>query len=233
MSKRDAGASITSYIEGGYAPEAVRNYLSLLGWSPKENREILELEETIRLFDLSGITRKNAHFDLDKCLWLNAQHLTKMPPTRLGELALPFLERSGITCGHDGKLEQVLLLVREKLKLLTDVPEWVSHFFTETYPFAQDAVAKVFGNPAAPERLLTLAEAFERLSLWSAETIEQALKETAAGFGAKHSELLLPTRVAVSGRASGPNLFPMLEILGRERSVARIRRALEVHAPRL
>jgi glutamyl-tRNA synthetase len=68
MSKRDAGASITSYIEGGYAPEAVRNYLSLLGWSPKDNREILEIDETIQLFDLAGINRKNAHFDLDKCL---------------------------------------------------------------------------------------------------------------------------------------------------------------------
>lgn len=231
MSKRDAGASITSYIEGGYAPEAVRNYLSLLGWSPKENREVLELDETVRLFDLAGVTRKNAHFDLDKCLWLNAQHLTKMPPSRISALGLPFLLQSGIVCNDPRELERVLLLVREKLKLLTDVPEWISYFFTEIYPFAPEAVAKVFGNPATPQRLLALAGAFEALTAWSAETIEQSLKETASGFGAKHTEFLLPTRVAVSGRASGPNLFPMLEILGRERSVARIRHALEVHAP--
>jgi glutamyl-tRNA synthetase len=231
MSKRDAGASITSYIEGGYAPEAVRNYLSLLGWSPKENREVLELEETIRLFDLGGITRKNAHFDLDKCLWLNSQHISRMAPERLRELGAPFLAKAGVRCGEPGELEKVLGLVREKLKLLSEAPDWISYFFTEDYPFAAEAVAKVFGNPAAPERLLALAHAFENLAPWSAETIEHALKETAAALGAKHTELLLPTRVAVSGRASGPNLFPMLEILGCARSVARIRNAVGQHNP--
>lgn len=230
MSKRDAGASITSYIEGGYAPEAVRNYLSLLGWSPKENREILEISETIQLFALAGINRKNAHFDLDKCLWLNAQHLSKMPASRLRELSLPFLRQAGVSCAQAEELDKVLLLVREKLKLLTEVPDWISHFFTEAYPFAPEAVAKVFGNATAPERLVALANALENLTHWSAEMIEQTLKQTAAAFGAKHTELLLPTRVAVSGRASGPNLFPMLEILGRARAVSRIRHAVELHA---
>jgi glutamyl-tRNA synthetase len=230
MSKRDAGASITSYIEGGYAPEAVRNYLSLLGWSPKENREILEIGETVQLFALTGINRKNAHFDLDKCLWLNAQHLSKMPVARLRELSQPFLRQAGVSCPQPEELDKVLLLVREKLKLLTEVPDWISHFFTEAYSFAPEAVAKVFGNATAPERLVALANSFENLNPWSAETIEQTLKETAAAFGAKHTELLLPTRVAVSGRASGPNLFPMLEILGRARSVSRIRHAVELHA---
>jgi glutamyl-tRNA synthetase len=232
MSKRDAGASITSYIEGGYAPEAVRNYLSLLGWSPKENREVLELGETIQLFDLAGITRKNAHFDLDKCIWLNGQHLNRLPAARLRELSEPYIQKAGVSCDRAEELEKVLLLVREKLKLLSDAPDWISYFFTEAYPFTPEAVAKVFANPSAPERLLALARSFENLSPWSAETIEQALKETAANLGAKHTELLLPTRVAVSGRASGPNLFPMLEILGRSRSVARIRHAVEQHAPR-
>jgi glutamyl-tRNA synthetase len=232
MSKRDEGASITSYIEGGYAPEAVRNYLSLLGWSPKENREILEIGETVRLFNLAGINRKNAHFDLDKCLWLNAQHLAKMPPPRLRELSQPFLRQAGITCGQSEELENVLLLVREKLKLLTDVPDWVSHFFTEAYPFSPEAVAKGFANPASAARLLGLADAFETLADWTSNSIEQALKGAAAGFGTKHTELLLPTRVAVSGRASGPNLFPMLEILGRARTVSRIRHAVELYSAR-
>jgi len=230
MSKRDAGASITSYIEGGYAPEAVRNYLSLLGWSPKENREILEIGETIQLFELAGINRKNAHFDLDKCLWLNAQHIGKMQVARLRDLSQPFLRQAGIVCGQPDELDKVLLLVREKLKLLSDLPDWISHFFTEAYPFAPEAVAKVFGNTTAPERLLALANSLEDLNPWSADAIEHALKETATSFGAKHTELLLPTRVAVSGRPSGPNLFPMLEILGRARTVSRIRHAVELHA---
>jgi glutamyl-tRNA synthetase len=233
MSKRDAGASITSYIEGGYAPEAVRNYLSLLGWSPKENREVLELEETVHLFDLGGITRKNAHFDLDKCLWLNGQHIARMTPARLLELCTPFLEKAGVPCAQTELLERVLGLVREKLKLLSEAPDWISYFFTEDYPFAAEAVAKVFCNPTTPDRLHALARAFENLSPWSAETIEHALKDTAAALGAKYTELLLPTRVAVSGRASGPNLFPMLEILGGARSAARIRNAIGHNQARL
>jgi glutamyl/glutaminyl-tRNA synthetase len=153
-----------------------------------------------------------------------------MPVRRLRELSQPFLRQAGIVWGQPEELEKVLLLVREKLKLLTDVPDWISHFFTEAYPFAQEAVVKVFGNGTSGERLLALANAFESLSAWEAHSIETALKETAAALGVKHTELLLPTRVSVSGRASGPNLFPMLEILGRARTVARIRHAVELHA---
>lgn len=230
MSKRDAGASITSYIEGGYAPEAVRNYLSLLGWSPKENREVLDIEETIRLFELGGINRKNAHFDLDKCLWLNQQHIARMPLPRLIELSTPYLEKAGITPASPQALEGPLALVREKLKLVSEVPGWIGHFFNEAYPFAPEAVAKAFTNPATPARLEALAVAFAAIPEWNAASAEAALKETAAGFGAKHTEFLLPLRVAVSGSAAGPNLFPMLEILGRDSVLVRIRKAAALHS---
>jgi glutamyl-tRNA synthetase len=230
MSKRDAGASITSYIEGGYAPEAVRNYLSLLGWSPKDNREVLDIEETIQLFELTGINRKNAHFDLDKCLWLNQQHIAKMPLARLLELSAPYLERAGVTPSSQQALERPLALVREKLKLVSEAPGWIGHFFNEAYPFAPEAVTKAFTNPATPARLEALAVAFAATAEWNAASAEAALKETAVGFGAKHTELLLPLRVAVSGSAAGPNLFPMLEILGRDRVLARIRKAAALHA---
>src|SRR3954454_7209583 len=86
MSKRDQGASISGYIEGGYLPEAVRNYLSLLGWSPKDNREKMPIEETIKIFDLEKIHRKSAHFDLEKCTWLNAEYMRELPDDRLQQL---------------------------------------------------------------------------------------------------------------------------------------------------
>lgn len=230
MSKRDAGASITGYIEAGYAPEAVRNYLSLLGWSPKDDRELLEIEETIRLFDLSKVNRKNAHFDLDKCLWLNSQHLAKTPLDRYRQMCLPFVQKAGISFSAPEALDPVLALVREKVKVLSEIPAWITYFYTEDYPFDPEAVRKAFTNPVAAERLALLAAAFEGLSDWNAINIEAVLKQTATELSAKPNELLLPTRVSVSGRASGPNLFPMLEVLGRERSVTRIRHALATEA---
>ena len=96
MSKRDEGASVMSYIEQGYAPEAVRNYLCLLGWSPKENREKIEIEEVVQLFDLTKVNRRNAAFDLDKCYWLNGQYVLQMPLSRFRELSEPFIQKAGI-----------------------------------------------------------------------------------------------------------------------------------------
>src|SRR3954451_14343702 len=96
MSKRDLGASLNTYVDGGYLPEAVRNYLFLLGWSPKDNREKIEIEEVIQLFQLEKIHRKNAHFDLEKCTWLNAEYIRALPAERFQEYALHALARAGI-----------------------------------------------------------------------------------------------------------------------------------------
>src|SRR6202045_726057 len=108
MSKRDAGASVPSYIEQGYAPEAVRNYLCLLGWSPKDNREKIEIEEVVKLFELEKINRRNAAFDLDKCFWLNGQYIAQMSLDRFIELARPFLEKAKINVADEKYLRDVL-----------------------------------------------------------------------------------------------------------------------------
>src|ERR1700720_1057173 len=154
MSKRDAGASITSYIEQGYAPEAVRNYLCLLGWSPKDNREKIDIEEVVKLFELEKINRRNAAFDLDKCFWLNGQYIAQMSLDRFIELTRPFLEKADIEASDRDYLRAVLAIVKEKIKLLSDVPEWTRYFFTEQYEFDPAAVEKVFGKPEAAERLI-------------------------------------------------------------------------------
>src|SRR6202011_3882876 len=149
MSKRDQGASLNTYIEGGYLPEAVRNYLCLLGWSPKDNREKIEIEEVVRLFELGKIHRKNAAFDLDKCFWLNGQYVAQLSLDRFIELARPFLEKAKIDISNEKYLREVLAIVKEKIKLFKDVPEWTSYFFTEDYEFDPEAVKKVFGKPEA------------------------------------------------------------------------------------
>jgi glutamyl-tRNA synthetase len=231
MSKRDAGASIAGYVEGGFLPGAVRNYLSLLGWSPKDNREVLALDETVRLFDLAKVNRKNAHFDIEKCLWFNTQYLQKTSPAELRTLSLPFIEKAGIAVETPAALDPVLALVREKVKTLAEVPSWLGYFFTEEYPFDPQAVTKAFSTPAASERLAALTLAWGAVESWDAAALELSLKQVAADLNSKPNELLLPTRVAVSGRGSGPNLFPMLEVLGRERTLSRLRHAHAIHSP--
>jgi glutamyl-tRNA synthetase len=226
MSKRDEGASVGSYIEQGYAPEAVRNYLCLLGWSPKDNREMIPIEEVIALFDLSKINRRNAAFDLNKCLWLNGQYMRQMSLERFSELSLPFLTAANIKAPDKGYLLQVLALVRERVKLFREVPEWVDYFFTDDYPYDPAAVAKALGKPGALDRLAQLAEAFRQIPDWSADALEASLKGVAANAGLKTGEFIHPARVAVSGRTIGPSLYHMLEVLGRDRVLSRLERTI-------
>ena len=227
MSKRDEGSSITTYIEQGYAPEAVRNYLCLLGWSPKDNREKLDIEETIQLFDLEKVNRRNASFDLDKCNWLNAQYLAQMPVSRFRELSLPFIEKAGIQVSAAVYLDEVLKIVQEKIKLLKDVPDWIGYFFTEDYEYDPEAVAKTFAGPEVMSRLASLRETYQSVPEWNPQTLESALKTLAASIPCKTGELIHPARLAVSGRSVGPSLYHMLEVLGRERVFTRLQRTIE------
>ena len=225
MSKRDEGARVAAYIEQGYAPEAVRNYLCLLGWSPKDNREKIEIDEVVKLFELEKINRRNAAFDLDKCFWLNGQYIAQMSLDRFAELARPFLKKAKIDISDDEYLRKVLAIVKEKIKLFKDVPEWTAYFFTEDYEFDPASVEKVFGKPEAATRLSALGQEFTRIDNWNAETLESTLKNLAQKLGCKTGDLVHPARVAVSGRSIGPSLYHMLEVMGKDRVLARIQSA--------
>jgi glutamyl/glutaminyl-tRNA synthetase len=257
MSKRDEGARVATYIEQGYAPEAVRNYLCLLGWSPKDNREKIDIEEVVKLFELEKINRRNAAFDLDKCFWLNGQYIAQMPLDRFIELSRPFLERTNVIAlvgrdagatparseptnksidgsaerrptGADEKyLRDVLAIVKEKIKLFKDVPEWTAYFFTEDYEFDPAAVTKVFGLPEAATHLKALRDEFAKINKWDLGTLESTLKSLAQKLGCKTGDLVHPARVAVSGRSIGPSLYHMLEVMGKERVLARFDRMIK------
>src|SRR6266404_1654422 len=221
MSKRDEGASVATYIEQGYAPEAVRNYLCLLGWSPKDNREKIDLQGVVKLFELEKINRRTAAFDLDKCYWLNGQYVAQMPVERFIELARPFMERGKIDISNEKYLRDVLAIVKEKIKLFKDVPEWTSYFFTEDFEFDPEAVKKVFGKPEATAHLKALREEFGKIDKWDVATLESTFKSLAQKLGCKTGDLVHPARVAASGRSVGPSLYHMLEVMGKERVLKR------------
>lgn len=210
-------ASLQTYIHEGYVPEAVRNYLCLLGWSPKDNREVMLIADVIKLFDLPQILRANARFDMAKLTWINGEYIRAMPLDRFVQLARPFAG------GHDDP--KVLGLVKEKVKLLKELPDWTDYFFTDDYPFDPEAVKKSCSAPQTSERLEKLADRFATVTSWDATSLEAALKALAAELAIKTGELIHPCRVAVSGKSAGPSLYHMLEVLGRDRVLARLRRA--------
>jgi glutamyl-tRNA synthetase len=228
MSKRDQGASVASYVEQRYVPAAIRNYLCLLGWSPKDDREKMSIEEVVPLFDPAHINRKAAQFDLEKCNWLNAQYLAAMSLDEFVDFVLPEIDAAGVRYGSRAALVPVVALIKEKIKRAGEVPQWIDYFFDDDYPFDPAAVEKTLRKPGACTGLQTLRDAFQTLAAWDATTLEMKLKETAAVRSCKPAELIHPARVAASGRTIGPSLYHMLEVLGKARVLARFERALHL-----
>jgi glutamyl-tRNA synthetase len=150
-----------------------------------------------------------------------------MPLDRFADLSIPFIEKAGIAYGSREALLPVLAIVKEKIKLFKDVPEWISYFFIEDYIYDEASVEKTLRKPDALEHLAALREAYANVATWDAASLEAALKETATARGVKNGELIHPSRVAVSGRSVGPSLYHMLEVLGKERVLARIDRTIE------
>ena len=212
-------ASLESYVREGYVPEAVRNYLCLLGWSPKGQLEIMPIEEVIEKFDLPQIQRHNARFDVTKLTWMNGEYIRSMLLDRFLDLARSF------TGGRDDT--KVLSLVKEKVKLLKELPDWTNYFFTDDFPLDPEAVKKSCSAPQTSDRLVKLADTFAAAPAWNVATLETSLKSLATELGIKPAELIHSCRVAVSGKSAGPSLYHMLEVLGRDRVLARLRRAAE------
>jgi len=228
MSKRDQGASVGDYIDRGYSPEAVRNYLCLLGWSPKENREKLEISEVIRLFDLKNIQGKAAVFDLDKCTWLSGEYFREMDGETFQKRALEALAHAGVDLSRFSPeyVHGAIETCRGKLKMFSELPTYAGFYFQQQIEYAPEAAAKQF-IPENRPRVEAVQAAFASLEDFSAAGIEGALKSTAAAQGVKVGVLVHPTRLALTGAASGPSLYHLIEVLGKEEALRRISAALK------
>ena len=223
MSKRDQGASLQSYIEEGSIPEAVVNYLCLLGWSPKENREKMPLDKIIRLFDLPQILRHNARFNSAKLYWLQAQYIREMKNDRFFELIKDALKRAGypIALYSEKYMHDALSTCVGKIKGFGDVAAYAGFYFTEEVKMDATEAAKVF-TPENRERLRKLSDALSHLPEFTAAAIEQTLKAVAAELALKPGILVHPTRLALTGAPSGPSLYHLMEVLGKDRVLKRL-----------
>lgn len=214
MSKRDEGAALGDYEKNGFLPEAVNNFIALLGWSPKEDGEIFSSAELIEKFTLDAVNRSPGRFDSEKCRWVNQQHLLGMSSEKFVAKAKP-LAPEQVTA-------EMLVSIQEKVALLTEVPEAVSFFIDPDCPIAEDALEKVKNNTAASNLLSALSADFQTINDWGKAKAQ--ISTTAKNHGAKPGQLMFPLRVALSGKAGGPDLGDILNILGQDESIRRINR---------
>jgi glutamyl-tRNA synthetase len=223
MSKRDKGASLRSYMEEGCVPEAVVNYLCLLGWSPKGNREKLPLAETIKLFDLPQILRHNARFDLEKLRWLDGEYLREMDGERFRELGTRALRRARVPVNNyrSEYTSAALATCRGKIKRFEDLAAYAGFYFSEEIQIDPAAAEKEFTSENKA-RVQKLRSTLANLPEFKAPAIEQALKAVAAELGVKVGVLVHPTRLACTGNSVGPSLYHLMEVLGRERVLKRL-----------
>ena len=221
MSKRDAGAAVEDYPRQGFLSAAVVNFIALLGWSSKTEEEIFTLDELAARFSLEAVNRAPARFDLEKCRWVNQQHLARLGAAEFATLAEPFVRQAGLPVPEN--FAAVAAAVKDKVRVLGEVPAATDFLLTEQIELDDEVVAKVRANAAAAGLLDKLARAFEGVDAWSGDAAKAALNEVAHAAGVKPGQLMFPLRAALSGRAHGPDLGDILTLLGRARSIARVR----------
>ena len=231
-SKRDGAAFVGEFREQGYLPDALFNYLLLLGWNPGDDREALTKDEMVNLFTLEAVHVTAAKFDIKKLQWMNAEYIKRIPRDEFMAELKRRIEIGGYdlssftadTFNWDMLVEQLQV----RTKFWSDIPGNCGYFFTDDYPFDEKSVEKRLKKEGVKELLLDLADRFEKLEKFDAASGEAMVKELSQGNGM--GPWVHPIRVAVSGRMDGPGLFEMLELLGRDRTVARLRNAAEKYA---
>ncbi|MFU8848159.1 MAG: glutamate--tRNA ligase [Opitutales bacterium] len=226
MSKRDKGALIEEYEVRGFLPAAVRNYICLLGWNPKDDREKLDIGEIIELFDFPGINKGNARFDEQKLAALNADYLRELEIGSFTFLVRPRLAQAGVIAEDEDEdyLQAVLQLAQPKARSLEDLPEYVGYFFKEEYVM-DEKTGQNIAKKADPKALLAeVLPVLEGLESFDADSLKAALEAQAEARGQKIFSYFPALRYAVSGVGGGPDLLPMLAVMGRERVLGRLRR---------
>ncbi|MEW6336904.1 MAG: glutamate--tRNA ligase [Acidobacteriota bacterium] len=226
ISKRKNPVSLNYYRRAGYLPEAMLNYLALMGWAIAADREAFTLEEFIASFELKDITLGGPVFDLDKLTWMNGTYIRALPGAEL-------LARLRADILSDEHLLEVLPLAHERIEKLEDFVAYASFFFTGDVEYDAEARAKLIAKKRTAEESAAalaglLEEALDPLLEWNAATLEAALRGHAERLGWKAGDLFMPVRVAVTGRAASPGLFETMDVLGRELCRRRLRRAVEV-----
>ncbi len=229
LSKRHGATAVREFRDQGYLPEALVNFLALLGWSPGDDREILSLDEMIQAFDLKRVGKRGAVFDYQKLQWMNGEYIRRLPPEELYRRALPFMERAGLvkTPEDREKFRKIVPLLQERVKTLGEFPYAAEYFFREVETYDEKGLKKHLKNPEILDHLAELRNRLAALETFDKDSIEQTLRGLAQELGIGAGKLIHPTRLALTGRTFGPGLFELMEVLGKETCIRRLDRFIE------
>ncbi|NLO92044.1 MAG: glutamate--tRNA ligase [Elusimicrobia bacterium] len=226
LSKRHGHTGVQEYRKMGLLPEALTNYLALLGWSTTDSQQIFVPGELEQKFDISGCQKSPATFDPVKLNWMNGEYIRLLSKEQLLERALPYLQEAGVGTGVDKDLLcKIVALEQEKYKLLAEIPKLVDFFFLPEPVYDPKAVEKVLKKPEAPKVLEAMARRYAAVKDFNEVELEREARECAKELGFKAGQVFHPLRVSVSGRTEGPTLFRMLEYMGRDKVVKLLQKA--------
>jgi glutamyl-tRNA synthetase len=231
LSKRHGATAVAEYQHLGIVPSAMVNFLALLGWSPGDDTEVMDRDTLVTRFSLDGLQKKAAVFDTKKLEWMNGQHLMQMEIGALARLAAPAFAAAGLATVEELEARHdwfclLLTQLRVRARLLDELVPQATPFFGDAVAYEQEAVDKQWRDAAATAALLdATADSLDALPAWEGTAMEGALRALAEARGISGGKVFQPLRVALTGRTVSPGIFEVLELLGRERSVARIRAA--------
>jgi glutamyl-tRNA synthetase len=218
LSKRYGATSVEEFRNEGILPQALYNFLALLGWSPGDDREIMTRDEMIQLFSVDRLNASPAVFDREKLLWMNSQYMARHSTAELMPHLRSFLEQAGLADADAERLAATLELHRTRARTLKELVEQVLPYFRESLEYDAAACAKFLKDPALPELLETLRDRYAALPEFTKEALEAGLRALSEERGVKAGVLIHPVRMALSGAAGGPPLFDLVEVMGREAS---------------
>jgi len=233
LGKRHGSVSVVEYQEKGYLPEALFNFLALLGWSSGNEEEILPREEIIKRFSLEACSKSPAVFDVEKAEWMNGEYINRMTGEELAHKVLPLLVEEGLfeadaLADRWAWLVAVCDLMKERARLLTTFTGWGRYYFTDEYEYENRAREKWLNREDTPAKLEALAERLGSLPEWTADALEAAVRAAAEAHGVKAGDMIHPLRAAVSGTTVGPSLFHLLELLSQETVIARLHKTAKL-----
>jgi glutamyl-tRNA synthetase len=225
LSKRHGAVSVLEYRDMGILPEALLNYLVRLGWSYGD-QEIFDIDEMIELFDITDINKSPAAFNLEKLLWINQQYIINSPQRRLATEMAKILNKRGIGLCNGPEIDEVVEVMRERARTLEEMADKIKYLYTEIEEYDPAAVKKHI-KPDSGKLLQAVAREFGEIVDWSAENINQGIKNVMQQQGVKMGELAQPLRIALSGSAATPSIDITVRLVGKERTVERIEKAVE------
>lgn len=227
-SKRLHGANVLDWREDGYLPEALVNYLVLLGWTPGDDREVFTREELIEAFSLDRLGKSPAKFDLKKLQWLNGQHIRRLTPEQLRDRVLPILTRHGLDIAGKSPewLTHMAFICQEKLRTLNDIVEYTDFFFKTPESYEEKAVRKQWAVDGAADRMERIRHLLATVEPFTHDALKKAFETEVAASGASLGQFVHPTRLALTGKSVGPGLFELAELLGRDVCLERVDRAV-------